>query len=56
MRFKQHSPYLCEAFHIMGTSDAPRPGSTDWGSLLYLKLYRALLAGSIPPFKILPFC
>ncbi|KAF7296518.1 Glycosyltransferase family 32 protein [Mycena chlorophos] len=56
MRFKQHSPYLCEAFHIMGTADAPRAGSTDWGSLLYLKMYRSLLAGGIPPFKILPFC
>ncbi|KAJ7725323.1 glycosyltransferase family 32 protein [Mycena metata] len=56
MRFKQHSPYLCEAFHIMSTADAPRPGSTDWGSLLYLKLWRALVAGGIPPFKVLPFC
>ncbi|KAJ6466355.1 glycosyltransferase family 32 protein [Mycena sanguinolenta] len=56
MRFKQHSPYLCEAFHIMATTDAPRPGSTDWGSLLYLKLWRALVAGGVPPFKVLPFC
>ncbi|KAF8208570.1 hypothetical protein K438DRAFT_277432 [Mycena galopus ATCC 62051] len=56
MRFKQHSPYLCEAFHIMATTDAPRPGSTDWGALLYLKLWRALVAGGIPPFKVLPFC
>ncbi|KAF7365477.1 Glycosyltransferase family 32 protein [Mycena venus] len=56
MRFKKHSPYLCEAFHIMATADAPRPGSTDWGSLLYLKLWRALVAGGVPPFKVLPFC
>jgi hypothetical protein len=56
MRFKQHSPYLCEAFHIMATTAAPRSGSTDWGSLLYLKLWRALVAGGVPPFKILPFC
>ncbi|CAK5264153.1 unnamed protein product [Mycena citricolor] len=56
MRFKKHSPYLCEAFHIMATSEAPRPGSTDWGSLLYLKLWRALVAGDIPPFKVLPYC
>ncbi|KAJ7745950.1 glycosyltransferase family 32 protein [Mycena olivaceomarginata] len=56
MRFKQHSPYLCEAFHIMATTAAPRPGSTDWGSLLYLKLWRALVAGGCPAFKILPFC
>ncbi|KAL0567272.1 hypothetical protein V5O48_014725 [Marasmius crinis-equi] len=56
MRFRQHSAYLCEAFHIMATDTPPRPGSTDWGSILYLKLYRRLVAASIPPFKILPFC
>ncbi|KAJ6584637.1 hypothetical protein B0H19DRAFT_1105828 [Mycena capillaripes] len=56
MRFKQYSPYLCEAFHIMATADAPRPGSTDWGSLLYLKLWRSLVADNVPPFKVLPFC
>ncbi|KAL0580605.1 hypothetical protein V5O48_001430 [Marasmius crinis-equi] len=56
MRFRQHSAYLCEAFHIMRTDTPPRPGSTDWGSILYLKLYRRLIAASVPPFKILPFC
>ncbi|CCL98214.1 uncharacterized protein FIBRA_00208 [Fibroporia radiculosa] len=56
MRFRQHSPYLCEAFHIMTTSQPPRKGTTDWGSLLYLKLWRRLVAASIPPFKVLPFC
>jgi hypothetical protein len=56
MRFHQHSPYLCEAFHIMSTSRPPRAGSTDWGSLLYFKLWRRLVASSIPPFKVLPFC
>ncbi|KAF9020979.1 glycosyltransferase family 32 protein, partial [Hymenopellis radicata] len=56
MRFRKHSPYLCEAFHIMLTSTPPRADSTDWGSTLYLKLWRRLIAGSIPPFKILPFC
>ncbi|KAK0186537.1 glycosyltransferase family 32 protein [Armillaria mellea] len=56
MRFRQHSPYLCEAFHIMVTGTAPRSDSTDWGSTLYLKLWRGLVAGSIPPFKVLPFC
>lgn len=40
----------------MTTSPPPRSGSTDWGSLLYLKLWRRLIAGGIPPFKILPFC
>jgi hypothetical protein len=56
MRFRQHSPYLCEAFHIMATSTPPRSGSTDWGALLYLKLWRRLVNEAIPPFKILPFC
>ncbi|KAJ8508042.1 hypothetical protein ONZ45_g9642 [Pleurotus djamor] len=56
MRFRQHSPYLCEAFHIMATSPPPRSGSTDWGSLLYHKLWRRLVAESIPPFQVLPFC
>lgn len=56
MRFRQYSPYLCEAFHIMATSSPPRSGSTDWGSLLYFKLWRRLVAASIPPFKVLPFC
>jgi hypothetical protein len=56
MRFHKHSSYLCEAFHIMSTSPPPRTSSTDWGALLYFKLFRRLVASSIPPFKILPFC
>jgi len=40
----------------MATSTPPSPGSVDWGSLLYLKLYRRLLENGIPPFKVLPFC
>jgi len=56
MRFRQHSPYLCEAFHVMMTSQPPRKGSTDWGALLYLKLWRRLVAAGVPPFKVLPFC
>lgn len=56
MRFHQHSPYLCEAFHIMANSPPPRKGSTDWGALLYLKLWRRLVAERVPPFKILPWC
>ncbi|KAI6116248.1 hypothetical protein F5141DRAFT_655108 [Pisolithus sp. B1] len=56
MRFRQHSPYLCEAFHLMSTSSPPRSPSTDWGAILYLRLWRRLLAESIPPFRILPFC
>jgi len=56
MRFHKHSPYLCEAFNIMATSPPPGKTSTDWGSLLYFKLFRRLVASSVPPFKILPFC
>ncbi|KAF8471521.1 glycosyltransferase family 32 protein [Gautieria morchelliformis] len=56
MHFHKHSPYLCEFFHVMATSPPPRSSSTDWGSLLYMKLWRRLVAGGIPPFKILPFC
>lgn len=58
MHFHSHSPYLCEAFHIMAspTNPPPRPDSTDWGSLLYHKLFRRLLAASVPPFQVLPWC
>lgn len=56
MHFFQHSPYLCEAFELMSRSPPPRSGTTEWGSLLYLKLWRRLVGGSVPPFKILPFC
>ncbi|GBE83795.1 glycosyltransferase family 32 protein [Sparassis latifolia] len=56
MRFHQYSPYLCEAFHIIATSKPPRRGSNDWGALLYLKLWRRLVAASVPPFKVLPWC
>ncbi|KAJ3752913.1 hypothetical protein EV360DRAFT_54374 [Lentinula raphanica] len=56
MRFHAHSPYLCEAFHIMATDSPPRPHSFDWGSTLYLKLYRRLVKGGVRPFKVLPWC
>ncbi|KAJ3792661.1 hypothetical protein GGU11DRAFT_732848 [Lentinula aff. detonsa] len=56
MRFHAYSPYLCEAFHIMATDSPPRPHSTDWGSTLYLKLYRRLVRGGVRPFKVLPWC
>jgi len=56
MHFHQHSPYLCEAFHLMATSTPPRPSSFDWGAILYLRLWRRLVAEGIPPFKVLPFC
>lgn len=56
MRFRQYSPYLCEAFHIMAAAAPPRKGSNDWGSLLYLKLWRRLVAAGVPPFRVLPWC
>jgi len=56
MHFRQHSPYLCEAFHIMATSAPPRPGTTDWGATLYLKLWRRLNSANVPPFAVLPWC
>ncbi|TFK25300.1 hypothetical protein FA15DRAFT_364823 [Coprinopsis marcescibilis] len=56
MHFYAYSPYICEAFHIIETSSPPRPGTTDWGSLLYTKLWRRLVHGGITPFKILPWC
>ena len=56
MHFFKHSPYLCEAFHIMARSAPPRAGSTDWGSDLYFKLWRRLIAAGVPPFQVLPFC
>ncbi len=40
----------------MATSTPPRPKSTDWGAILYLKLWRRLVTDGIPPFKVLPFC
>lgn len=40
----------------MSTSPLPRGGTTDWGATLYLKLWRRLVASSIPPFSVLPFC
>ncbi|KAH9943294.1 uncharacterized protein BXZ73DRAFT_97343 [Epithele typhae] len=56
MHFHKHSPYLCEAFHVMTTSAPPRKGTTDWSATLYLKLRHRLLHGGIPPFQVLPFC
>ncbi|KAI0261603.1 hypothetical protein BC834DRAFT_895050 [Gloeopeniophorella convolvens] len=55
MRFFQHSPYLCEAFHILATSPRPR-SPADWGARLYDALWPRLVAESLPAFQILPFC
>lgn len=56
MHFEKHSPYLCETFHVMKTSPLPRPDSFDWGSHLYSKVHRRLLAANITPFQVLPWC
>jgi len=56
MHFERHSPYLCEAFELMARSPPPRSGSTDWGSVLYFKLWRALVSAGVQPFKVLPWC
>ncbi|EIW72828.1 hypothetical protein TREMEDRAFT_18014, partial [Tremella mesenterica DSM 1558] len=56
MHFQRHSPYLCEAFSIMASSPLPRPNTFTWGSHLYSKLHRRLLAGHIKPFAVLPWC
>jgi hypothetical protein len=39
MHFHDHLAYLCEAFHIISTSQPPQQSSTDWGSGLYLYCY-----------------
>lgn len=56
MHFFKHSPYLCEMFWIMARGQPPRSGTTDWGSLLYHKVFRSLNAAGVQPFKVLPFC
>jgi len=56
MHFERHSPYLCEAFHIMASSPLPRPNTFSWGSFLYSKLHRRLLSAHIKPFTVLPWC
>jgi len=40
----------------MTTSTPPHLPSSDWGSILYLRLWRRLVAEGIPPFRISPFC
>ena len=56
MHFRQHSPYLCEAFHIMATSPLPQPNTFTYGSHLYSKLHRRLLSAGKKPFTVLPWC
>ena len=56
MHFWASSPYLCEMLHAMATGPAPRKGTTDWGSLLYHKVWRRLLENGRKPFEVLPWC
>jgi len=56
MHFHRASPYLCEMLHTMATSPPPARNSVDWGSRLYHKVWRSLVARGITPFKVLPFC
>ncbi|KDE03043.1 hypothetical protein MVLG_06433 [Microbotryum lychnidis-dioicae p1A1 Lamole] len=56
MHFFKHSPYLCEMLYAMANDPPPQKDSTDWGSRLYYKVFRRLIAEGIAPFKILPFC
>jgi hypothetical protein len=56
MHFYENSPYLCELLHAMAHDPPPQQGTTDWGSRLYYKVWRRLIANGIPPFKILPYC
>ena len=56
MHFHRASPYLCEMLHTMSTSPPPARNSVDWGSRLYHKVWRSLVARGITPFKVLPYC
>jgi hypothetical protein len=56
MHFYRNSPYLCEMLHSMASDPPPAQGSVDWGSRLYHKVWRSLIANGIKPFKVLPYC
>ena len=56
MHFYENSPYLCEMLHAMAHDPPPKKGTTDWGSRLYHKVWRRLVANGIKPFKVLPYC
>jgi hypothetical protein len=40
----------------MSTSPLPKPATFTWGSHLYAKLHRSLLASHQRPFSVLPWC
>lgn len=56
MHFYARSPHLCQMMYAMSVEPAPRPGTTDWGSLLYHKVWRRTVAAGRRPFSILPWC
>lgn len=56
MHFHRDSPYLCEMLHSMASSPPPAKNSVDWGSRLYHKVWRSIVANGHKPFKILPYC
>lgn len=56
MHFHRDSPYLCEMLHSMASSPPPAKSSVDWGSRLYHKVWRSIVANGHKPFKILPYC
>lgn len=56
MRFRKDSPYVCEMLADVATGALPRKGSTDWGSYMYYRVYRRLMANGKRPFDIIPWC
>ncbi|CAG8559981.1 9233_t:CDS:2, partial [Diversispora eburnea] len=56
MRFRKKSPYICEFLSEMNNGPAPEKDSTDWGSKLYLKIFRRLIQSGIETFLIIPWC
>lgn len=56
MHFYQNSPCLCEMLYAMAHDPAPKRGTTDWGSRLYHKVWRRLVANGHVPFQVLPYC
>lgn len=57
MHFWASSPYVCEMLYSMANEgSAPRKGTTDWGSLLYQKIWRRLVHEGKRPFGVLPWC
>ncbi|KAK4046185.1 hypothetical protein OIV83_006260 [Microbotryomycetes sp. JL201] len=56
MHFFINSPFVCEMLHGMAHGETPKPGTVDWGSRLYHRAWRRIVAAGIKPFSILPYC